>query len=200
MVDIISESKQELSFEKIVRCLRNYGMPIVILVIIISIAFSIWFSRSADISANIGDTMYEAVIMDVDQEKRINLLKEVIQYNSGYKYIAQLKLADILSKKEDSIADAIAVYEDLQKNEKAEDYIRDMATQRLMILNNHEIANGIYYFSDSLIKATLLVQQGKDEEALSILHALQENFETPDPVKELASEIKASLNGSTKPN
>ncbi|MBQ4874796.1 MAG: hypothetical protein HRK26_01605 [Rickettsiaceae bacterium H1] len=191
MVDLFSEVKHEAKTEKLVKVLRNYVLPLVILVIIAGVIYGIRINRSEYILALLGDKMYEVISSDANFDKKEKLLREVTEYDYSYKYLAELKLADLMLQngKED---EAKELYSKLIKDKKSLGYIRDLAEQRLMIISGEKVkSNNMYYFSNILLQA---IKEENNEEKLTLLKNLKENFETHLPIKELAKEILAVYN------
>ena len=189
MVDLIVEAKREAQLEKLIKILRNVGLPIVILVIVIAIIYNIWNNHNSSVASKIGDKMYEIFSSNLSTEEQEKILREIIQYDHSYNYIARLKLADLLVQN-NRTEGAIVIYNELSSDKKVVEYIRDLAEQRLLIIENKEVSNhNMYYFSNIFFKA---VKSQNDEEAIALLKNLEENFETPFTIKELAKEILAA--------
>lgn len=173
--------------ENLGKVLRNYLLPIVILVIIATITYNLLNNTD---NTNINNNIYKVISSNLTEEEQKKILGEVIEQENSYKYIAQLKLAYLMTK--ENKEEAVSIYTQLINDKKCLKYIRDLAEQRLMIIEGHAVSDhNMYYFSNELLKAINLMQEKEDESAISILQNLQENFETPSSIQSLAKEILA---------
>lgn len=143
--------------------------------------------------STLGDQMHAIVLSDLSIDEQINTLNEIIQYDCSYKYMAQLKLADLLLA-EGKKAEAIRTYNDLASDKDGLVYLRSLAEQRLMLIEGTEPPpQNIYLFSNTLLKAMNLLKEEKNSDAILLLNNLKENFETPHTIKSIAIELLTIL-------
>ena len=194
MVDIISEANSEANIEKMIRYLRRYALPVVILILVVAIAYSIWSHHNESVAIELGDKMYTVIISpDTPVDKKKEMLHEVINANHDYQYLATLALANLLYQ-EGQKEPATDLYNKLSVEDKADSYIIDLAKQKMMIINNEENNDkSNYYFTNMMLQSFSLLQQGKIEEGKNALKNLQANSDVPHSIKELANELNLAL-------
>lgn len=159
------------------------------MLIVSVVVYGIWSSDKNNLSIELGNKMYKVISADLSPKEQERLLNEIAQHNHDYKYIAQLKLADVLMQQA-KVDDAVRLYNELKRNEKVVQYISDLAEQRLILIDSDEKAmrGNIFYFSNIFLQA---IKTADSKISGDMLQSLVDNFETPVTLKELAREVNS---------
>ncbi len=187
--------KGKFMSDTLYKVLRNcvlFATITFIILVVFVVFYNVKNDQAGNVAIKLGDSLYEAMNPELSSDKQEEILR-VIGGDHSYKYIAQMKLADLLVQKGE-LDSAKAIYYQLIERSNSVEYIRDMAEQRLMILENRDVSSSnIYHFSNDMIKVVKLIDSGSIEAARPILQNLNDNFEAPFALKELASRILEAL-------